>query len=294
MVERDSSQGQASYDAMCELQILDDTSPKYAQLDPRQFNGSAYGMVAAARGYQRPIGDCRKRALADLRVRQAIMHSVDVASLTRFVGPDVAIPGRSVVPQGYLGETADVPRYAYDVEKAKALLAAAGFANGLTIRSVVSSIPTQLPIMEQVQAQLKKVGITLDMDVVDHPTYHARIRQDLSALTFYGAARFPIADTYLTQFYHSRSAMGGAAASLNFAHCTVADAEIDAARSETDPARQLALWAEAQRKIMAAACGVPLYDLLQVWVRTAKVDYGYKLEGALSLAPPVVETTRLN
>lgn len=43
--------------AMCELQILDDSDPKYAKLDPRQFNGSAYGMVAASRGYLRPVGE---------------------------------------------------------------------------------------------------------------------------------------------------------------------------------------------------------------------------------------------
>jgi hypothetical protein len=48
--------GQASYDAMCEIQLLDDDSPKYAKLDPRQFNGSAYGMVPAHRGYLRPSG----------------------------------------------------------------------------------------------------------------------------------------------------------------------------------------------------------------------------------------------
>ncbi len=40
----------AATQAMCELQILDDTAAKYAKLDPRQFNGSAYGMVAAHRG----------------------------------------------------------------------------------------------------------------------------------------------------------------------------------------------------------------------------------------------------
>jgi hypothetical protein len=42
---------------MCEVQILDDTHPKYAKLDPRQFNGSAYGMVPAHRGYLRPLGE---------------------------------------------------------------------------------------------------------------------------------------------------------------------------------------------------------------------------------------------
>lgn len=47
----------AATQAMCELQILDDTAAKYAKLDPRQFNGSAYGMVAAHRGYLRPVGE---------------------------------------------------------------------------------------------------------------------------------------------------------------------------------------------------------------------------------------------
>ena len=42
---------------MCELQILDDDHPNYAKLDPRQFNGSAYGMIAARRGYLRPAGE---------------------------------------------------------------------------------------------------------------------------------------------------------------------------------------------------------------------------------------------
>jgi hypothetical protein len=41
---------------MCELQVLDDSAPQYAKLDPRQYHGSAYGMVPAHRGYQRPVG----------------------------------------------------------------------------------------------------------------------------------------------------------------------------------------------------------------------------------------------
>jgi len=41
---------------MCELQILDDSTTKYGKLDPRQYHGSAYGMVPAKVGYQRPVG----------------------------------------------------------------------------------------------------------------------------------------------------------------------------------------------------------------------------------------------
>jgi hypothetical protein len=47
--------GDTAYDGMCELQILDDGHPMYAKtLDARQAHGSAYGMVAAQKGYLRP------------------------------------------------------------------------------------------------------------------------------------------------------------------------------------------------------------------------------------------------
>jgi len=52
-------QGNTAYDGMCEIQVLDDNYEKATgdQIDPRQAHGSAYGMFAAARGYQRPIGE---------------------------------------------------------------------------------------------------------------------------------------------------------------------------------------------------------------------------------------------
>jgi hypothetical protein len=51
--------GDTAYQGMCELQVLDDDYEKArnAKIDPRQAHGSAYGMVAAHRGYQRPIGE---------------------------------------------------------------------------------------------------------------------------------------------------------------------------------------------------------------------------------------------
>jgi hypothetical protein len=49
--------GDTAYVGMTELQVLDNTAAKYATLDPRQFHGSAYGMVPALTGYQRPVGE---------------------------------------------------------------------------------------------------------------------------------------------------------------------------------------------------------------------------------------------
>lgn len=235
----------------------------------------------------------RSAPLNDLRVRRAVQHAVDPGAIARFVGTDVATVWPSPVPPGYLGATDQVPRFAPDPARARALLAEAGHRDGVTIRAVVSSNTAQLPIMEVIQAQLRRAGIRLEMDVVEHATYHARIRQDLSQVTFYGAARFPVADSYLTQFYHSRSAPGQPTMSLNFSHCDAADTEIDAARAEPDAARQMALWADAQRKILDAGCSVPLFDLRQVWVRRSSVSLGYRLEGALNLAPPITHETRI-
>jgi len=51
--------GDTAYVGMCELQVLDDNYEQAtnSKIDPRQAHGSAYGMIAAARGFQRPIGD---------------------------------------------------------------------------------------------------------------------------------------------------------------------------------------------------------------------------------------------
>jgi hypothetical protein len=49
--------GDTAYLGMCECQVLDDNYEKVTgdKIDPRQAHGSAYGMVAALRGYQHPI-----------------------------------------------------------------------------------------------------------------------------------------------------------------------------------------------------------------------------------------------
>ncbi len=56
---RYSGNGDTAYSGMCELQVLDDHYEQAtgSKIDPRQAHGSAYGMVPAKRGYQRPIGE---------------------------------------------------------------------------------------------------------------------------------------------------------------------------------------------------------------------------------------------
>jgi peptide/nickel transport system substrate-binding protein len=233
------------------------------------------------------------KPLDNLKVRQAIAAAVNVDEIVRYAGKDVAEKGCSIVPNGYLGSDCGAGGYAYDPALARRLLAEAGFPNGLSLKSVVSNISAQQPIMEVIQSQLLKSGIKLDMEIVDHASYQSKSRQDQSALVFYGAARYPSADIWLAEFYDSASAIGAPKAVNNFSHCAVADELIRRAHIEPDAQKQIALWKQAQQKILADVCAVPLFGLKQVWAAGQRVNYGYQLRGALNLQPPITEQTTL-
>ena len=84
--------GQVSADAMCEVQILDDDSPKYLKLDARQYNGSAYGMVPAHRGYLRPVGEWNFMEVVArgptlmVELNGARILDTDLSEITEFMG----------------------------------------------------------------------------------------------------------------------------------------------------------------------------------------------------------------
>jgi hypothetical protein len=97
---RTSGQGNAAYDAMCELQILDDNYEKVrGKIDPRQAHGSAYGMVPAARGYQRPIGEWNyqettvKGTTIKVELNGNIILDCDLSKVTETMG-NKPHPGR--------------------------------------------------------------------------------------------------------------------------------------------------------------------------------------------------------
>lgn len=226
----------------------------------------------------------------DIRVRQAVAHAINRDELVRFKGADVSRVPQSVIPMGYLG-SAQVPLLPFNQDRARALLREAGHPNGLTVRVIHTQLPSMLAGMQVVQSQLRRVGINMEMEVVEHATFHAQIRRNMSPIVHYAAARFPIADTYLTQFFHSRSIVGTPTAVTNFCHTNIADAEIDAARVATDVNEQRRLWGEAQRKLAEQVCAVPMYEGLQVWGRRANLEYGHPLQGSLSLGPMITELT---
>lgn len=89
---RAPASGDPAYVAMCELQVLDSEHPKYGGLDPRQYHGSAYGMVAAKRGFLRPTGEWnfQEVTVRGSRIRVELNGNVildaDLAEVEEFMG----------------------------------------------------------------------------------------------------------------------------------------------------------------------------------------------------------------
>lgn len=104
---RYSGKGDAAYDAMCELQVLDNDAAQYKNLDPRQYHGSAYGMVAAQRGYLRPTGQWNyeevtiKGSTIQVELNGAKILDTDLSKVTETMG-GAAHPGKDRT-SGYFG-----------------------------------------------------------------------------------------------------------------------------------------------------------------------------------------------
>jgi hypothetical protein len=92
--------GDTAYHGMCELQILDDGHPKYANsLDARQAHGSAYGMVAAHKGYLRPTGQWNfeevtvKGSKIKVELNGTVILDTDLSRVTEYMAKS-AHPGK--------------------------------------------------------------------------------------------------------------------------------------------------------------------------------------------------------
>jgi peptide/nickel transport system substrate-binding protein len=104
----------------------------------------------------------------DVRLRQALQHAIDreamAAALTFGRGHAHYYWGWYPGVPGY-DET--LPRYEYDPERSRQLLADAGYADGVSLTVKVINRPKDLQPLEIMQAMLGEVGITLNIETMD-------------------------------------------------------------------------------------------------------------------------------
>lgn len=111
--------------------------------------------------------------LNDQRVRQAINYAVNKDSIVEnLTGGAVKAAGQPGTPVTY-GYNPNVKPYPYDPDKAKQLLAEAGFADGFSAKFavVIGSFAASGDIYQQVSLDLKKVGVNLELESIQFPQW---------------------------------------------------------------------------------------------------------------------------
>jgi peptide/nickel transport system substrate-binding protein len=209
----------------------------------------------------------------DIRVRKAFMHAIDRKAIKETMYPGgLARLASSCVPPGYFGH---VPMKfpEYNPELARKLLAEAGHPNGFTIKNFFISKSFFYPkVLTLAQEQLKKVGIIVELQVVEHATYHENIRKNLDPFVLYGGTRITDADPWLSLFFESTEIPDPATGNkgTNFAHYKGMDDLLAAGRVERDVKKRAAIYAETQKRLERDLVCLPLQDVPNQWARNPK------------------------
>jgi len=106
--------------------------------------------------------------LDDVRVRQAINAAINRDEVVAAHNAGLGEPAWMPLPSAHWAFAEDlVPTYPYDPDRARELLAEAGYPDGVTITATVQATAKEQRLGEIVQAQLAEVGIDLELTAMD-------------------------------------------------------------------------------------------------------------------------------
>ncbi|MFB3818780.1 MAG: ABC transporter substrate-binding protein [Candidatus Methylomirabilales bacterium] len=241
-----------------------------------------------------------RKPLDDVRVRRAIAHAIKKEDLAGFMGRDLAEPIASIIPASYFGglKTEEMPtnlRYAYDPAQARKLLAEAGLPNGFELSMIISERSDYREMMTIIQQQLKQVGINVQLNLVDHTTYHAQGMKDVNPMFLIGDLSYPEAGLMLKRFYHSLFIVGKPTGVRNYSHydSKQVDAWLEEAERTGDLNKRKQLYAEIQKQAMQDVPVVPVVATKQPSARRPELDLGYTLKSSLVLETRFTKDTRI-
>lgn len=246
-----------------------------------------YGFeLVGASIYGRVMLNLRNPRLSDTLVRQALAHSIDYNYMINTIWQGLAQRCVSQANPAKPFYARDIVPYAYDVEKAKSLLAQAGWTdsngNGIADKNIngtltelefslmtagASEVSSQAAKSIQTTARSAGIGINIideDIRVISHKT-----RQGDYDLAITAATLFPgLWELYQT--FHSKSI--GAGNRYGYANPEM-DSLIEAIRTEPDEAKRNAMYIRAQHILHRDLPEIYLYAPLQRLIANKRFNY---------------------
>ena len=226
----------------------------------------------------------RDPVVGDERVRRAIAHAIDRDAVIRYLFRDEAWPAAAAMPPGHWLAAPGLERYAYEPDRARALLKRAGYSDErpaeLTYKT--SNDPFRIRLATAIQHQLGQVGIRVKVLPQEWGTFYGDVkagRFQLYSLSWVGI-RLP---DFFRYAFHSESTPPAGANRGRFTD-PLADELIERAERAEELQDALPYYLRLQRRLHRKLPYVPLWHESYVLVRHADVR-GYRLNAAGNYDP---------
>lgn len=220
--------------------------------------------------------NCASETLSDIRVRQALSYAVDKEAIIKGAYEGQGTVATSMVPSGTWGHNKELdknPTYSYNPEKAKQLLAEAGYESGLNLRIVIDSSTSS--VAEQLSNMFAAVGVTSDIQQYDQTTSLDILRNSLDwdiSIRQYGIEGDPGAGLMI-QTHPNNSHEGQANLSKTYDIPEAWDyaEKLEKAVAILDDAAREAAYGELQEIYMDNAFLIPLRNLSDTYLHNSSI-----------------------
>lgn len=212
----------------------------------------------------------QRGALADVRVRQALNHAVNMPVILAQVMHHRGVLAAGSIPPGLDGYDSTRARYTYDPALARQLLADAGHAHDLHLQLWRSPRAEFARIAQAIQADLGRVGVTVEIVQRDAATARAAARQgDADLFLSDWFADYPDGENFTYPLFYSGNA--GTGGNYAFLHDAPLDSLIVAARTVTDSMTKVNLLRKADARIFALAPWIFCWFPTDLWAERPEV-----------------------
>ena len=206
----------------------------------------------------------KTKPLDDIRVRQALNYATDREALVRTQITRLRDSGKFALAPADFAYDPQAKGYPYDPERAKPLLAKAGYGNGFTLKIAVQEIDAEL--VEALQGMWAKVHVNLEIDQMENGVFSQAIfgspqqkaEQGIDCVFASWASENTDPDYQLGPLYRSRP-WSPAGANLGFYSNPHLDVLLESAAAELNREKRKALYRQAQQIISDDAPHVLLY-----------------------------------
>ena len=210
-----------------------------------------------------------KNPFRDRKVREAISMAVNREALASRVLEGAASPANQFLTKGFLGYDNSLKPIANDVDKAKALMAEAGYPQGFKVALHCTSdrLPGDGAVCAALGPMLARIGITVTVNATPRAVYiPAQAKGDYSLMMNGFSTPTGEGSYFITTAVHTRDKDKGFGGFNHWHHSNAAiDALIQKASTTLDLAQRKQLLEEATRAVMAETAVIPLVHLNVLW-----------------------------